>query len=97
MSSPYINVELRRLVASRSDYLCEYCLIPEADGFRLRSTLSRRELSAVETRFTGTLFSRKSLTARILDFNGDERTIERQALIASGQYPSASALKRINK
>jgi hypothetical protein len=37
------------------------------------------------------------VTARILDFNGDERIIERQALIASGQYPSASALKQINK
>jgi hypothetical protein len=37
------------------------------------------------------------VTAGILDFNGDERTIERQALIAAGQYPSASALKRIKK
>ncbi|OUL34398.1 HNH endonuclease [Nostoc sp. T09] len=37
------------------------------------------------------------VTARILDFNSDERIIERQALIASGQYPSSSALKRINK
>ncbi|MEH2201873.1 HNH endonuclease [Nostoc sp.] len=37
------------------------------------------------------------VTARILDFNGDERLLERQALIASGQYPSASALKQINK
>ena len=37
------------------------------------------------------------VTARILDFNGDERIIERQALIASGQYPSASVLKLINK
>ena len=35
------------------------------------------------------------VTARILDFNGDERLVERQALIASGQYPSASALKQI--
>ncbi|WP_256875054.1 hypothetical protein [Nostoc sp. C052] len=37
------------------------------------------------------------VTARILDFNSDERLLERQALIASGQYPSASALKQINK
>ncbi len=37
------------------------------------------------------------VTARILDFNGDERIVERQALIASGQYPSASGLKQINK
>lgn len=31
MSRPYINPELRRLVAVRADYLCEYCLILEAD------------------------------------------------------------------
>jgi HNH endonuclease len=37
------------------------------------------------------------VTTRILDFNSDDRLIERQALIASGQYPSASALKQINK
>ncbi|MEH2141384.1 hypothetical protein [Nostoc sp.] len=37
------------------------------------------------------------VTARILNFNGDERILERQALIASGQYSSASALKQINK
>jgi len=37
------------------------------------------------------------VTARILDFNVDERVIERQALMISGQYPSLSALKRINK
>ncbi|MFN6535210.1 MAG: HNH endonuclease [Nostoc sp. EkiNYC01] len=37
------------------------------------------------------------VTARILDFNSDERIVERQALIAFGQYPSESALKQINK
>ncbi len=37
------------------------------------------------------------VTARILDFNGNERILERQALIVAGQYPSSSALKRINK
>jgi HNH endonuclease len=37
------------------------------------------------------------VTTRILDFNSGDRLIERQALIASGQYPSASALKQINK
>ncbi|MBD2499729.1 HNH endonuclease [Anabaena azotica] len=37
------------------------------------------------------------VTARILDFNIDERILERQVFIMSGQYPSASALKRINK
>jgi hypothetical protein len=45
-------------------------IVSQPDGFRLRSTLSRRELSvlvlsiaeAVETRANGTLFSRKSLT-----------------------------------
>ena len=28
---PYINRDLRRLVASRAGYLCEYCLIKESD------------------------------------------------------------------
>ncbi len=29
--SPYLNVEVRRLVAKRADDLCEYCLISEHD------------------------------------------------------------------
>jgi 5-methylcytosine-specific restriction endonuclease McrA len=29
----YINEELRRLVALRAEYLCEYCLIHEEDTF----------------------------------------------------------------
>ena len=31
--SSYINDDLRHLVATRADYLCEYCLIAEADTF----------------------------------------------------------------
>ena len=31
MERPYLNLELRRLVANRADYLCEYCLISEQD------------------------------------------------------------------
>jgi len=31
--SRYVSAELRRLVAQRADYLCEYCLIAEADAF----------------------------------------------------------------
>ena len=31
MSKRYISEEIRRLVASRADYLCEYCLIAEVD------------------------------------------------------------------
>ncbi|MBD2569743.1 HNH endonuclease [Anabaena lutea] len=31
MDRPYLNKELRRLVANRADYLCEYCLIQEED------------------------------------------------------------------
>lgn len=33
MSTTYISVELHRLVASRADHLCEYCLIHEEDTF----------------------------------------------------------------
>ena len=35
------------------------------------------------------------VTVRILDFNTNERIIERQALIAGARYPSALALGRI--
>jgi hypothetical protein len=31
--SSYINAALRRLVAARAEYLCEYCLIHEEDAF----------------------------------------------------------------
>jgi HNH endonuclease len=31
MERPYLNQEIRRLVAKRADYLCEYCLIHEED------------------------------------------------------------------
>lgn len=31
MSRPYINAELRRLVASRAEHICEYCLVSEVD------------------------------------------------------------------
>ena len=31
--SSYISAALRRLVAGRADYLCEYCLIHEEDAF----------------------------------------------------------------
>ncbi|MDM9383241.1 hypothetical protein QUB80_21350 [Chlorogloeopsis sp. ULAP01] len=37
------------------------------------------------------------VTARILDFNHDERVVERQALIAALRYPSASALRHMTK
>ena len=33
MSSDYVGVELRRLVVSRADRLCEYCLIHEDDTY----------------------------------------------------------------
>ncbi|MBI2531083.1 MAG: HNH endonuclease [Deltaproteobacteria bacterium] len=33
MMSSYINAALRQLVATRADYLCEYCLIHEEDSF----------------------------------------------------------------
>ena len=33
MSATYIGVELRRQVVARSEELCEYCLIAEADTF----------------------------------------------------------------
>ncbi|MEH1889531.1 MAG: HNH endonuclease signature motif containing protein [Nostoc sp.] len=147
MSRPYINVELRRLVASRADHICEYCLVSEVDrssgcqvdhiisvkhggattpdnlcyacifcnlqkgtdlgsinwqtGELVRFFNPRRDFWGEHFRLDEAVIQHQTdigeVTARILDFNGDERIIERQALIASGQYPSASALKQINK
>lgn len=37
------------------------------------------------------------VTARILDFNHGDRVLERQALIAVGRYPTASALVRMGR
>jgi hypothetical protein len=31
MARPYISAELRKLVAERADFLCEYCLISASD------------------------------------------------------------------
>ncbi|WP_277988743.1 hypothetical protein [Chroococcus sp. FPU101] len=33
MSTSYINVELRRLVVTRADRVCEYCLLQEDDAY----------------------------------------------------------------
>ncbi|BAY65256.1 HNH endonuclease [Calothrix brevissima NIES-22] len=147
MSNPYINVELRRLVANRTDYICEYCLVSEVNrssGCQVDHIISVKhggsttadnlcyacifcnlqkgsDLGSINWQtgelvrffnprrdFWGEHFQLNAaviqpitdigeVTARILDFNGDERILERQALIAAGQYPSASAIKRINK
>ncbi len=37
------------------------------------------------------------VTARILEFNSEDRILERQALVAVSRYPSASALQRITQ
>ncbi|MEH2376421.1 HNH endonuclease [Nostoc sp.] len=147
MSRPYINVELRRLVASRAEHICEYCLVSEVDrssgcqvdhiisvkhggattadnlcyacifcnlqkgtdlgsinwqtGELVRFFNPRRDFWGEHFRLDEAVIQHLTdigeVTARILDFNGDESLLERQALIASGQYPSASALKQINK
>ncbi|WP_375496473.1 HNH endonuclease [uncultured Nostoc sp.] len=147
MSRPYINAELRRLVASRAEHICEYCLVSEVDrssgcqvdhiisvkhggattadnlcyacifcnlqkgtdlgsinwqtGELVRFFNPRRDFWGDHFRLDEAVIRHQTdigeVTARILDFNSDDRIIERQALIASGQYPSVSALKQINK
>ncbi|OYD99545.1 HNH endonuclease [Nostoc sp. 'Peltigera membranacea cyanobiont' 213] len=147
MSRPYINAELRRLVASRAEHICEYCLVSEVDrssgcqvdhiisvkhggattadnlcyacifcnlqkgtdlgsinwqtGELVRFFNPRRDFWGEHFRLDEAVIQHQTdigeVTARILDFNSGDRIIERQALIASGQYPSASALKQINK
>lgn len=147
MSRPYISQELRRIVAKRADFLCEYCLISESDRssrYQVEHIISLKhggsttednlayscvfcnlnkgtDLGSIVWRtgelvrffnprrdFWGEHFRLDDnaiqpltdigeVTARILDFNNDERILERQELIAVGRYPSASALRRINK
>ena len=147
MARPYISQELRRMVAKRADFLCEYCLISELDRssrYQVEHIISLKhggsttednlayscvfcnlnkgtDLGSIVWRtgelvrffnprrdFWGEHFRLDDnaiqpltdigeVTARILDFNNDERIVERQELIEVGRYPSASALRRINK
>jgi len=147
VSRPYISQELRRMVAKRADFLCEYCLISELDRssrYQVEQIISLKhggsttednlayscvfcnlnkgtDLGSIVWRtgelvrffnprrdFWGEHFRLDDnaiqpltdigeVTARILDFNNDERILERQELITVGRYLSASALRRINK
>jgi 5-methylcytosine-specific restriction endonuclease McrA len=45
MSYRYINAELRELVASRANFVCEYCLVSEEDlyfGCQVEHIISRK-------------------------------------------------------
>ncbi len=147
MCRPYISQELRRLVAERAEYLCEYCLIAEADrssSYQVDHIISVKhggsttpdnlayaciycnlqkgtDLGSIIWRtgelvrffnprrdFWGDNFRLDEaaiqpltdigeVTARILEFNNEDRILERQALIEVGRYPSASAHRRMTK
>ncbi|MCC5669086.1 HNH endonuclease [Nostoc sp. CHAB 5784] len=127
MSRPYINAELRRLVADRAEYICEYCLVSEvhrSSGCQVDHIISvkhggattadnlcyacifcnlqkgtdlglinwqtgelvrffnpRRDFWGDHFRLDEAVIQHQTdigeVTARILDFNGDERLIER--------------------
>ena len=142
----YISPEVRRLVASRADSLCEYCLIPDANGvgFQIDHIISvkhggattpdnlayacifcnlqkgtdlgsinwqtgelvrffnpRRDFWGEHFRLNEAVIQPLTdigeVTARIFDFNNDERILERQALMEVGRYPSAAARQRMTK
>jgi hypothetical protein len=142
----YISPEVRRLVASRADSLCEYCLIPDANGvgFQIDHIISvkhggattpdnlayacifcnlqkgtdlgsinwqtaelvrffnpRRDFWGEHFRLNEAVIQPLTdigeVTARIFDFNNDERILERQALMEVGRYPSAAAQQRMTK
>ena len=146
MSRPYISLEVRRLVANSGNFLCEYCLILEADslgcqvdhiisvkhggltttdnlcyacifcnlhkgtdlgsinwhtGELVRFFNPRRDFWGDHFRLDQAMIQPLTdigeVTVRILDFNSNERIIERQALIADARYPSALALGRMTK
>lgn len=146
MPRPYISLQLRRLVTSRADHLCEYCLILEVDtlgceidhiisvkhgglttednlayacvfcnlhkgtdlgsiNWRTRELVRffnpRRDFWGDHFRLDGAVIQPLTdlgeVTARILDFNSEDRILERQALIEVGRYPSAAAQQRMSK
>ena len=147
MSHPYISAELEYLVATRADYLCEYCLISETDwslcyhvnqiisvkhggllegdnfayacalcnlykgsdicsivwrtGELVRFFNPRRDFWGEHFRLDDAVIQPLTdigeVTARIFEFNSEDRILERQALIQVGRYPSEAALRRITK
>ncbi|MBI3245425.1 MAG: HNH endonuclease [Deltaproteobacteria bacterium] len=145
--SSYINAALRRLVATRAEYLCEYCLINEEDAFfgcEVDHIISEKHggQTAADNLAYACAFCNRSkgsdigsvvqqtgnfvrfyspridqwaehfvldgitvvalseigeVTARILDFNNEERLLERQTLQAIGRYPSVAAISRMGR
>jgi hypothetical protein len=143
----YIGAELRRLVANRADYVCEYCLIHEDDTFLgceadhiislkhggttesdnlayacvfcnrhkgsdIGSLVTENDMFVrfynprkdkwnlhfqLDGAFIRPISDIGKATSRILDFNTDERIMERESLIAKERYPSSEALKVIGK
>jgi len=142
----YISPEVRRLVASRADSLCEYCLILDANGvgFQIDNIISVKhggattpdnlayacifcnlqkgtDLGSINWQtgelvrffnprrdFWGEHFQLNEaviqpltdigeVTARIFDFNNNERILERQALMEVGRYPSSAVQQRMTK
>jgi len=146
MSRPYINAELRRLVALRADRICEYCLIAEAEssgcqvdhiisvkhggettadnlayacifcnlqkgtdlgsivwrtGELVRFFNPRRDFWGEHFRLNEAAIQPQTdigeVTARILEFNHNERIRERQMFIEVGAYPSPAAQQRMTQ
>ncbi|MGB5898246.1 MAG: HNH endonuclease signature motif containing protein [Geitlerinemataceae cyanobacterium] len=145
MPRPYINPELRRLVAVRADYLCEYCLIAETDrvsgchidhiisvkhggattadnlayactfcnlqkgsdlgsivwrtGELVRFFHPRRDAWHAHFRLEGStiqpLTDIGEVTARILEFDRNDRLLERELLRSVDRYPSPAARQRM--
>lgn len=145
--SGYINAALRRLVATRAEGLCEYCLINEEDAFfgcEVDHIISEKHggQTAADNLAYACAFCNRSkgsdigsivqqtgsfvrffhprndqwathfvldgativalseigeVTARILDFNNEERLFERQTLQSIGRYPSAAATTRMGR
>jgi hypothetical protein len=135
--SSYVSTELRRLIAARASYLCEYCLIHEEDtyfGCHVDHIISEKHggqtsldnlayACAFCNRAKGSdigsivwttgQFSRffnprldqwgkhfvinqatinalteiGEVTARILNFNHNDRLLERRTLYETGKYP----------
>jgi hypothetical protein len=91
-------------------YACIFCNLQKGSdlgsivwrtGELVRFFNPRRDFWGDHFRLDGTLIQPLTdigeVTARILDFNSEDRILERQALIEVGKYPSAAAQQRMSK
>jgi hypothetical protein len=106
-----VSEALRRLVSTRAENLCEYCLIDIADTFfggEVDHIVSVKHSGATVaenlaytcqpcTRNKGSDLGSIYWPSGQLDFNSEERLQERHGLIEEGRYPPPAATAQMSK